>query len=75
MKIICFSKRKLNVHKIYLFTNLQPFDFSLHQDLKIAAFWENPENIWSKFSKNTATFWQILQHLVKNQQQFQQFFY
>jgi hypothetical protein len=23
---------------------------------KNAAFWENPENIWSKFSKNSATF-------------------
>ena len=60
MKIECFSKRKLNMHKIYLFINLQPFDFNLQQDLKFAAFWENPENIWSRRSKNSATFWQNL---------------
>ena len=41
MKIKCFSKRKLNVRKIQIFTNLQPFNFNLQQDLKIAAFWEN----------------------------------
>ena len=77
MKIICFSKRKLNVHKISIFTNLQPFNFNLQQYLKIAAlfFGENPEKKWSKFSKNSAKFWQNLQHLklhfVKNQK-FQQ---
>ena len=46
MKLKCFSKRKLNVRKIQNFTNLQPFHFNLQQDLKIAAFWENPETIW-----------------------------
>ena len=51
MKIKCFSKRKLNVRKIQIFTNLQPFNFNLQQDLKIAAFWENPEKIWLTFSK------------------------
>ena len=56
MKMKCFSKRKLNVRKIQIFTNLQPFDFNLQQDLKIAAFWENPEIFWSKFSKNSAKF-------------------
>ena len=56
MKIKCFSKRKLNVRKIQIFTNLQPFNFNLQQDLKIAAFWENPE----KFG----------QHLAKFQQKF-----
>ena len=25
-----------------------------------AAFWKNPETIWSTFSKNSATFWQHL---------------
>ena len=45
MKIKCFSKRKLNVRKIQVFANLQPFNFNLQQDLKIAAFWENPEKI------------------------------
>ena len=51
MKIKCFSKRKLNVRNIQIFTNLQPFNFNPQQDLKIAAFWENPEKFWSKFSK------------------------
>ena len=31
-----------------MFNNLQPFNFNLQQDLKIAAFWENPEKIWLK---------------------------
>ena len=29
------------------------------EKVKIAAFWENPEKMWSKFSKNSAKFWQI----------------
>ena len=33
---------------------MQPFNFNLQQDLKIAAFWENPEMFWLKFSKNSA---------------------
>ena len=37
---------------------------TLQQDVKIAAFWENPENIWSNLL--VAKFWQILQHFVKN---------
>jgi len=44
---------------------LQPFNFNLQQDLKIAAFWENPEKIWSKLSKIKQTFWQIVQHYEK----------
>ena len=76
MKIKCFSKRQLNVRKIQSFTTLQPFNFNLQKDSKIAAFWENPENIWSKFSKNSAKFWQILRNFLhkseKNQQKFQQ---
>ena len=48
-----------------IFTNLQPFNFKLQQDLKIAAFWENPELFLLKFSKNSAKFWRILQHFVK----------
>ena len=64
MKIKCFSKRKLNVRKIQIFTNLQPFNFNLQQDLKIAACWENPQKNWSKFSEISAKFWQILQHFV-----------
>ena len=35
---------------------------------KIAAFWENPEKNWSKFSKNSAEVWQHLQNFVKTQQ-------
>ena len=35
MKIKCFSKRKLNVRKTQMFTNLQSFNFNLQQDLKI----------------------------------------
>ena len=78
MKIKCFSERKLNVRKTQIFTNLQPFNFNLQQDLKIAAFWESPEKCWSKFSKiqhNSAQFWQNLQHfqLVINQQEIQHF--
>ena len=71
MKIKCFSKRKLNVRKIQIFTNLQPFtsnfifflqpfSFNLQQDLKIAAFWENPEKIDQTFRKNSADLWQNL---------------
>jgi len=52
---------------------LQPFNFNLQQDLKIAAFWENPEKIWSKLSKIKQTFWQIVQHYEKNQQKLKQF--
>ena len=59
MTIKYFSKRKLNVRKIQIFTNLQPFHFNRQQDLKIAAFWENPERIWSKFSENAT---KIQQH-------------
>ena len=51
MKMKCFSKRKLNLRKIQIFTNLQPFNFNLQQDLKIATFCENPEKSWSTFSK------------------------
>ena len=57
------------VRKIQIFTNLQPFNFNLQQDLKIAAFWENPEKNGQhlaknqKFSKHTAQFWQHLQYL------------
>ena len=51
MKIKCFSNRKWNVRKIQNFTNLQPFHFNRQQHLKIAAAWENPEKIWSTFSK------------------------
>ena len=39
----------------------------------VAAFWNNPENIWSKFRKKSAKFWQVLQNFVKNQQNVQQF--
>ena len=46
MKIKCFSKRTLNVRKISIFTNLQAFNFNIQQDLKIAAFVENPEMFW-----------------------------
>ena len=60
-----FSMRKLTVRKIQIFTELQPFNLNLQQDLKIAAFWENPENIWSKFSKNSAKFWQIYNKSAK----------
>ena len=76
MKIEFFSKRTLIVRKIQIFTNLQPFNFNLQQDLKIAAFWENLEKNWSKFSRNSANsakVWQILQQFVKYQQKFQQF--
>ena len=45
MKIKCFSKRKLNVRKIQILTNLQLINFHFQQDLKIAVFWENPEKI------------------------------
>ena len=62
MKIKCFSQRKLNVRKIQIFTNLQPFNFNLQQDLKIAAFWENPEKTWQTFSNNSA---EIQQHSGK----------
>ena len=58
---------------IWIFTKLQPFNFNLQQDLKIAAFWENPEKNWSTFSKISAKFWQNLQHFVKKQQNVQQF--
>ena len=51
MKMKCFSKRKLNVRRIKIFTNLQPFNFNLQQDLKIAAFWENPEKIGQNLAK------------------------
>ena len=44
---------------------------TLQQDVKIAAFWENPENIWSKFSKNSAKFWQNI--LKKISKQFSNF--
>ena len=56
MKIECFSKRKLNVRKISIFTNLQPFDFNLQQDLKIVAFGK----ISKKFGQNLAKIQQIL---------------
>ena len=75
MKIKCFSKRKLNVRKIQIFTNLQPFNFNLQQDLKIAAFWENPEKNWLKFSRNSVKIQQILakfETFCKNQQTIQQ---
>ena len=52
MKIECFSKRKLNVRKIYIFADLHQFNFNLQQDLETVAFWENPEKFWSNFSKN-----------------------
>jgi hypothetical protein len=61
------------VRKIKIFTNLQPFNFNLQQDLKIAAFWESPEKIWSKFSKHSAKFWQNLQHFVKISKKFSNF--
>ena len=51
MKIKCFSKRKLNVRKIEISINLQPFNFDLQQDLKIAAFWGNPIFFFAKFVK------------------------
>ena len=51
MQIKCFSTRKLIVRKIKIFTNLQPFHFNLQQDLKIAAFWENPENFGQNLAK------------------------
>ena len=38
-----------------------------------AAFWENPEKNWSKFSKSSAKFWQHLRTFVKNQQKVKQF--
>ena len=46
---------------------------------KNAAFRENPEKNWPKFSNNSAKFWQILQNFLqklnfaKNQHNFQQF--
>ena len=78
MEIKCFSKRKLNVRKIQFFTNLQPFNFNLQQDLKIVALiiGKIPKKIGrilATFSKTSAIFWQILQHFVKNQQKNQQF--
>ena len=62
-KIKC--AQNLNFHQYYF----QFFIFNLQQDLKIAAFWENPEKNWSTFSKIqqiSAKFWQNLQHFVKN---------
>ena len=63
-----FFKAKLIVHKNQIFINVQLFNFYLMQDLKIAAFWENPENIWSTFSKIQQTSGK--QNFVKNQQNF-----
>ena len=39
---------------------------------KVAAFWKNPENIWSKFSKIQQNSGKICKIFVKNQQKFQQ---
>ena len=74
MKIKCFSKRTLNVRKIQIFTNLQPFNFNLQQDLKFATVWENPEIVGQHFfSKNSANLCQNLQHFVKNQKKISNF--
>ena len=61
MKIKCFSEPELNVRKIQIFTNLQPFNFNLQQDLKFAAFWgkNNPEN-FGQNSANSGNFCNIL---------------
>ena len=77
MKMKCFSKRKLNVRKIEIFTNLQPFNFNLQQDLKIAAFWENPEKIGKKLAKiqqNSGNFCTICEKSAKNSAIFNDFF-
>ena len=73
MKIKCLSKRKLNVRKIQISTNLQPFNFNPQQDLKITAFWENPEKIdqnLAKIQENSGKICKIMQKSAT----FQQFF-
>ena len=51
-----------------------PYPWKLRESsVKVAALWENPENILSKFSKNSAKFWQMLKTFVKKQQNIKQF--
>ena len=72
--LLFFRTKIKNVRKIQNFTNLQPVNFNLLQDLKIAAFWENPEKIRSTFSKtiflnqqNRQTFQQFLTNKLRSE--------
>ena len=68
MKIKYFSKRKLNVRISKTKINVQFWDFP-----KIAAFWKNPEKIWSNLAKIQQNSSKICEILEKKQQKFSDF--
>ena len=57
----------------FKFSDLQPFNFNLQQDLKIAAFWENPEKIGQNLAKIQQNFDKICNILKKISKKIQQF--
>ena len=69
MKIKCFSKRKLNVRISKTKIKCAILGFSPN----CCILGKSREKL-VKFSKKSATFWQILQMFVKNQQKVQIFF-
>ena len=68
MKIKCFSKRKLNVRISK--TKIKCAILGFSQNCCILG---KSRKKLIKFSKNSAKFWQILQHFVKISKKIQQF--
>ena len=68
MKIECFSKRKLNVRISK--TKIKCAILGFSQNCCILG--KSREKL-VKFSKNSETFWQILQHFVKISKKFSNF--
>ena len=72
MKIKCFSKRKLNVRISKTKIKCAILGFFPNCCIFGKSF-KIPKKNLVKFSRNSAKFWQNLQHFVKNQQKIQQF--
>ena len=68
MKMKCFSKRKLNVR-----ISKTKIKCAILGFFQYCCILGKSRKKLVKFRKKSAKFWQILQHLFKNQQKYQQF--